>query len=134
MAMYRAVCPMCKRAVNIPGDAPCPHCRNQIMLPRGGLLRIYRMGNFFGSAAAVGIYLNGTPYGHLGNRETVQIPLPFGSYLLHMTMGMSRKCNDPTVTLTPQNPVACMKMHVRVGAIVNSMIIEPADPSTKPPV
>ena len=130
--MYRAVCPACGRAVNIPNDGPCPHCGSQITLPRGGLLKIYRMGNFIGVAAACSIYLNNTPYGHIGNKETVQIPLPYGSYLVHMAQGLSRKCNDPTVTLSPQDPVACLKMHIRVGAFVNSMILEPADPASMP--
>lgn len=130
--MYRAICPSCKRAVNIPNDEPCPHCHNQITLPRGGLLKIYRMGNFVGVASAVSIYLNNTAYGRIGNKETVQIPLPFGSYLVHLAMGMNRKCNDPVVELTPQNPVSCLKMHVRVGVFVNTMVLEPADPSAMP--
>ncbi len=134
MASYRVMCPSCKKVFNLPGDGPCPHCGSMVTLPRGGLIQIYRMGNFIGGAAAAGIYINGAPYGHVGNRQTVQIPLAFGSYLLHMTMGMNRRCNDPTITLSPENPVATLKMHIKMGAFSNTMVIEHADPSTMPPV
>ncbi len=98
------------------------------------MIQIYRMGNFFGAAGKAGIYINGEPYGYVGNRGTVQIPLPFGSWRLHMTMGLNRRCNDPVVTLTPENPVACLKMHMRIGFVTNTMVLEPADPRTMPPV
>ena len=133
MASYRVVCPICKKVTNLPGDAPCPKCGNQITILRGGMIQIYRMGNFIGAAAQAGIYINGVPYGHVGNRSTVMIPLEFGSYLLHMTMGMNRRSNDPTIVLTPQNPVAYLKMHIRMGVFSNTQVIEPADPSTMPP-
>ena len=133
MASYRVVCPNCRKSLNVINDGPCPSCRSQITIPRGGMIQIYRMGNFIGAAAQAGIYINNVPYGHVGNRSTVMIPLEFGSYLLHMTMGMNRRCNDPTITLTPQNPVAYLKMHIRMGAFSNTQVIEPADPATMPP-
>ncbi len=133
MANYRVVCPSCKKPLNIPDDCTCPMCRNPITIPRGGMIQIYRMGNFVGGAAGAGIYINGQPYGHVANRGTVLIPLPFGDYMVHMVLNMNRKCNDPVIKLTPEKPVAYLKAHVRVGAFVNSMIIEPADPASMPP-
>ena len=131
---YRVVCPKCKKAQNVSGNAKCAGCGTEISIPNEGMIQIYRMGNFIGSAAAAGIYINGTPYGHVGNRSTVQIPLPFGTYKLHMTMGMNRRCNDPEITLTPEKPVAYLKMHIRMGAFSNTQVIEPADPASMPPV
>ena len=130
---YRVVCPKCQKAMNVKGNGPCPECGAEITIPGEGMIRIYRMGNMIGSAVGAGIYINGKPYGHVGNRGTVQIPLPFGTYKLHMTMGMNRRCNDPEITLSPENPVANLKMHIRMGFISNTMVIEAADPSTMPP-
>ena len=50
-----------------------------------------------------------------------------------MTMGMNRRCNDHAVTLSPESPVANLKMHLRVGAFSNTQVIEPADPASMPP-
>ena len=134
MAGYRVLCPNCKKVYNLPDDSPCPSCGTQVVIPRGGMIQIYRMGNFVGGAVPAGIYLNGQPYGHVPNRGTVQIPLPFGKYVVHMTVGMTRRCNDPMITLSPEAPVACLKAHIKMGFATNTMIIEPADPSTMPPV
>ena len=129
----RVVCPKCKKALNVTGDPKCTACGADLRIPNEGMIQIYRMGNFMGGAAAAGIYINGTPYGHVGNRGTVQIPLPFGTYKLHMTMGMNRRCNDPEITLSPDKPVAYLKMHIKMGVFSNTMVIEPADPASMPP-
>ena len=134
MAGYRGLCPNCKKVYDLPDDCPCPQCGTQIVLPREGLLQIYRMGQFVGGAVPAGIYLNGQPYGYVPIKGTVQIPLPFGKYVVHMTVAMTRRANDPMITLSPENPVVCLKAHVKMGAFSNTFIIEPADPATMPPV
>lgn len=79
-----------------------------------------------------GIYLDGQPYGHLANKESIRIPLPMGMHTLHMTCGMTRRCEDLTFTLTPEAPAAYVKASIRMGFWSNTIHLTPADPSEMP--
>lgn len=132
MAKIRVKCPACGEAVNLSCTGPCPKCGALLQVEQPARIRLYRMGNFMGSANGFGIYLNNIPYGHIGNRESLIIPLPYGSYTMHIVCGMNRKCNDPVINLTPQDNDVCYKVHMRMGFIQNSFILERVDPSTMP--
>ena len=134
MAKYRVVCSKCGEALDVSDDCKCAKCGADIVIPRGGMLQIYRMGNFIGSAAAFGIYINEIPYGRMANRQTCCIPLAFGQYKIHITCGMNRRCNDPVITLTPENPISYQKVHIKMGAFSNTQVVEPAAPNEMPPV
>ena len=69
---------------------------------------------------------------HIGNKETVSYSVPFGTHNVRMTAGMSRKCVDMTLTLTPQAPVGYLKAHIKPGFISNTVVIEPALPQDMP--
>lgn len=129
---FRMKCPSCGQVSDVAANGACPKCGCALQTAQPGLLKIYRMGNFIGSAVGYGIYLNEVPFGHVGDRETVNIPLPFGTYKLHMTAGMTRKCNDLTFTIAPEDPVICVKAHIRMGVFTNTIIVERVDPSTMP--
>ncbi len=129
---YRMRCPACGNVQNLTASAPCTKCGAPLDVEQQGMLAIYRMGNFMGAATGFGIYLNEQPYGAIGNRETLYIPLPFGEYKMHIVCGMSRKCNDPVFTLSPEDPFICTKVHMNMGFIQNSFVIERVDPSTMP--
>lgn len=129
---YRIKCPKCGEITNLVGTDSCPKCGTRIDLEHAGMLHLYRMGNFLGSAAGFGLYINGEAYGHIGNKETLSIPLPYGHYTLHVVSGVSRKCNDPEFDLSEQEPTICMKVHLKPGVIRNSFVVERADPSTMP--
>ncbi len=58
--------------------------------------------------------------------------VPFGTHNVRMTAGMSRKCVDMTLTLTPQAPVGYLKAHIKPGFISNTVVIEPAMPQDMP--
>jgi len=45
---------------------------------------------------------------------------------------MNRKCNDPVIRLSPEDPFVCVKVHINMGFIQNKLVIERADPSTMP--
>ena len=132
MPRFRVKCPACGEAINLPGSGPCPKCGAQIGVEQPARIRLYRMGNFVGIANAFGIYINEQPYGQIGNKETLTFPLPYGSYKMHIVCGMNRKCNDPVIELTPQDNDVCLKVHIKMGFIQNSFIIERAEPSTMP--
>ena len=133
MAQYfRVRCPNCGEVKNVNDPSVCPKCGAPLNLAGQGVIQLYRMGNFMGSANGFGIYINNQPYGQIGNRESFRIPLPFGKYTLHCVCGMNRKCNDPVIELTPQDPFVCLKVHMKVGFISNSFIFERVDPSTMP--
>lgn len=97
-----------------------------------GYYKLYRMGSPMGVASGFGIYIDGEPYGHIGNKQTCWIRLPYGTHNIHIAVGMSRKCNDHQFTLSPDHPLECGKVHMRVGAFKNSFVIEPAENSDVP--
>lgn len=129
---YRLKCPQCGEVLNTYHDTQCPKCRNNLFVNQPGMLQLYRMGNFFGHAGAFGVYINGQPYGYIGNRESLKISLPYGTYNLHIACGMSRKCNDLLFTLTPETPRMYAKTYIKPGFWTNSFGIEVARPEEMP--
>ncbi len=129
---YRVKCPNCGEALNLQESGPCKKCSTMIDVDQPGTIALYRMGNMMGVANAFSIYVNETPYGHIGNKETLYFPLPYGDYKFHIACGMNRKCNDPIIKLSEDDPFVCLKVHMKMGFIQNSFIIERADPSTMP--
>ena len=113
---FRVRCPGCGNVTDINTDIPCPK----------------RMGSPIGVAIGFGVYIDGQPCGHIGNKETVSYSVPFGTHNVRMTAGMSRKCVDMTLTLTPQAPVGYLKAHIKPGFISNTVVIEPAMPQDMP--
>ena len=136
MINNRLLCPACRNVFDTPVQPPnqvqCPKCKAMVQIPQEGLLKLYRMGNFMGSAAPAGIYLNEQPYGHIGNKGSINIPLNYGSYKIHMTMGMNRRCNDPIIQVSPEKPLHCYKMHIKMGAFSNTQVLEEARPEDMP--
>lgn len=129
--VYRIKC-SCGEVSNVYPGSTCPKCKQPINLPPDGIIYLYRKGSPLGIAGGFGIYINGQPYGFIGNRETVRIPLPYGSYNLHIASGMNRRCNDFVINLTPENRQAFMKVWMRPGFWTNSFVLEPSVPEEMP--
>ena len=129
---YRMKCPNCGNVVNVNGTGPCPKCSAPLDVNQPAAIALYRMGNFMGAATGFGLYINNQPFGAIANRETLIIPLPYGTYQMHIVCGMNRRCNDPVITLTPQDPFVCLKVHMKMGFVQNTFILERVDPSTMP--
>ncbi|MBE6777168.1 MAG: hypothetical protein E7542_03535 [Ruminococcaceae bacterium] len=128
-AKIRIKCPICKEASNIHfGTNICPECKKEIDIPADGCIYIYRQGSPFGVAGGFGIYINGEPYGYIGNKELLCLPLNYGTYNIHCAAGMNRRCRDMQVTLTPENNIAYTKVHMNPGFWSNTFVIEPVDP------
>ena len=132
MINYRMKCPVCGNVQNLTASGPCAKCGAPLYTEQPAAIALYRMGNFIGSAVGFGIYLNEQPFGAIGNRESLLIPLPYGDYKLHLVSGMSRKCNDPVFRLSPEDPYICFKVHMQMGFLQNKFILERVDPSTMP--
>lgn len=122
----------CGEVINGTLGSSCPKCHKRIELPQGGLLYLYRKGSPIGIASGFGLYLNGQPYGYIGNKETLRIPLAYGSYNIHVACGMNRGCNDIVVDITPENPFAYMKVWMRPGFWTNSFVLEYSTPDEMP--
>ena len=106
----------------------CPQCGAP--LQKGGLIQVYRMGNFAGAAVGMGVYVDDLPFGHLGNKQSIRISVPFGTHKLHMTHTTTRACNDPVYTLSPQYPYVFCKAHfAKAGFKIN---IDTVTPDTMP--
>lgn len=128
---YRVKC-ACGHVMNAqPGDC-CPKCNQPVMFCPDGLLSLYRMGNFFGIANGFSVYIDGEPMGRIGNRETIHVPLPFGTHNLHIACGMSRRCNDYLFTLTPNFRNVYAKVWIKPGFWTNSFVIEPVSANDIP--
>ena len=80
--MLRLKCPSCGEVMNAAGFCNCTKCGTPIRYNGWGMLQIYRMGSPVSIAAGYGIYLDGQPYGHLANKESIRIPLPMGTHTL----------------------------------------------------
>ena len=129
-ANLRIKCPNCKKVENAPnGTVFCTNCGTRVVPEAGGTLYLYRQGSPIGIAGGFGIYINGEPYGHIGNRELLRIPLPYGTYNLHCAAGMNRECTDMIITFTPQANVTYIKVSMKMGAWTNKFILEPVDPN-----
>ena len=129
LANIRVKCPRCGEASNVRSVYdPCPKCQHPMGLLEQGSIYIYRQGSFYGIAGGFGLYINNHPYGYIGNRELLRIPVPYGTYNLHSAVGMNRKCRDLQVTITPENPVVYTKVYMKPGFWTNSFVIEYMDP------
>ena len=125
-ARIRVKCPHCAHVSNVQSvNDYCPKCRRPLDLQPEGSIYIYRQGSFYGVAGGFGLYINGEPYGYIGNRELLRLPLKFGTYNIHSAVGMSRKCRDLQVTISPECPVAYTKVYIKPGFWTNSFVIEP---------
>ena len=136
MVQNRLICPACRHvfdtSVQPPNPVQCPKCKAMVQIPSQGLLKIYRMGNFMGGAAPASIYINEQPCGHLANQGSINIPLNYGTYKIHMALNMNRRCNDPVIQVTPEKPLHCYKMHIKMGAFSNTQVLEEALPKDMP--
>ena len=132
--LLRAKCPSCGHVFDAAPNNPCPKCGTMFQLPQDGVLQIYRMGNFFGAAVGYGIYINGIPYGHLANQQSVRIPLPYGRYSIHFTCGTVRRCQDAIIDLTPQNRFAYIKGRIKTGFWSHSLVAEHARAEDMPQI
>lgn len=129
-AKIRIKCPHCNEAENISSvNEVCPNCKKPLDLSQEGKIYIYRQGSFYGIAGGFGLFINNQPYGYIGNKELLCIPVPFGTYNIHSAVGMSRKCRDLQVTISPENPVAYTKVYIKPGFWTNSFVVEPVDPN-----
>lgn len=130
IAQVRVKCPYCGEANNVSAmNEPCRKCKQPQNMKGEGSIYIYRQGSFYGIAGGFGLYLNGVPYGHIGNRELLRIPVPFGTYNIHSAVGMSRECRDLVVNITPETPVAFTKVYIKPGFWTNSFVVEFMDPN-----
>ena len=128
-AKIRIKCPHCKEASNVLSvTSACPECGKPLELSEEGSIYIYRQGSFYGIAGGFGLFINGEPFGYIGNKELLRIPVKFGTYNIHSAVGMSRKCRDLQVTITPENPEAYTKVYIKPGFWTNSFVVEPLDP------
>ena len=129
---YRMKCPACGNVQNLNGSGPCAKCGAPLYVEQPAAIAVYRMGNFVGMANGFGLYLNEQPFGAIGNKESLTIPLPYGEYKLHVVCGMNRKCNDPVFRLSPEDPYVCVKVSMKMGFIQNKFIVDRVDPATMP--
>ena len=128
-AKLRIKCPHCGEASNVfTVNDNCPKCNRPLGLEEEGSIYIYRQGSPYGIAGGFGLFINDKPFGYIGNKELLRIPVKYGTYNIHSAVGMSRKCRDLEVTISPENPVAYTKVYIKAGFWANSFVVEYVDP------
>lgn len=128
-AKIRIKCPHCGEVANVHSvDTPCSKCAKPLDVAEEGNIYIYRQGSAYGVAGSFGLYINGQPYGHIGNKELLRLPVKYGTYVIHSAVGMSRKCRDLEVTVSPENPAVYTKVYIKPGFWANSFVVEYVDP------
>ena len=128
-AKLRVKCPHCGEASNVFSvNDNCPKCSRPLGLEEEGSIYIYRQGSPYGIAGGFGLFINDQPFGYIGNKELLRIPVKYGTYNIHSAVGMSRKCKDLEVTISPENPVAYTKVYIKPGFWANSFVVEYVDP------
>ena len=106
----------------------CPKCG--AVVPGGAVIHLYRMGHMAGMAVGMGLYIDDVPCGHLGNKQSIRISVPYGPHKVHVTHTTTRACNDPVFNLTPQTPYVCLKARFAAGGF--RIAVEVADPGSMP--
>ena len=128
-ATIRIKCQHCGEASNYPSvNCNCSKCNKPLEVEEQGSIYIYRQGSPYGVASGFGLYINNAPYGYIGNRELLRIPVKYGTYNIHSAVGMSRKCRDLEVTISPETPAVYTKVYIKPGFWTNSFVIEYVDP------
>ena len=122
----------CGNVLNIFPGAICDKCRQPVNIPVDGVIYLYRKGSPFGIAGGFGVYLDGQPLGYIGNKETIRIPVNYGTHNLHVACGMNRRCNDMVVNITPQSRFGFLKVWMRPGFWSNSFVLEASTPEEIP--
>ncbi|MBQ6625792.1 MAG: hypothetical protein IIX27_00690 [Ruminococcus sp.] len=122
----------CGEVTNAEVGAVCSKCKQPLEFVQDALIMLYRKGSPLGCAAGFGVYLDGQPFGFIGNRETIKIPVSYGKHTLHIASGMNRKCNDLVFELTPENRFAFAKVWMKPGFWTNSFVLEVCDASEMP--
>ena len=81
-ATYRIKCASCGFVGDYVNDGTHIYKCGKCGAPHtfAGQMLLYRMGSPYGVAAGFGIYIDGAPFGHVGNKQTVRILLPEGSF------------------------------------------------------
>ena len=131
MGHIRVKC-SCGNVMNAQPGGICSKCKQTLNIPEEGMIMLYRKGSPIGIAGGFGLYINNEPMGYIGNKETLYIPLKYGTYTLHVAAGMNRRCNDLTFNLTPENPKAYAKVSMRMGFLTNKFVLEVSCPEEMP--
>ncbi len=121
----------CGNIADTKEGVPCKKC-GAPQEENCGYYKLYRMGNALGFMSAFTINVDGEPFGRIGNKQTCWIKLPYGQHTISVTAGFNKRGNEVPFMLTPDHPLEGGKVHIRVGAIMNSYVIEPAPTETIP--
>ncbi len=111
-----------QKIVNVAEDNFCPNCDAKLEFNKTSGIMLYRIGSYFGRFGEYKMQINGTPYGKIGNRKTLFIPLPFGFYKLHFSAFCTRCPKDLTVFVFSSNPIIYVKFYTRPGFWINDVI------------
>ena len=129
--MVRYKC-SCGHVMNTEFGANCEKCKQSLNIPEDGIIYLYRKGSPLGIAGGFGIYIDEQPYGYIGNKESLHIPVTYGTHRLHIACGMNRRCNDLIIEIKPEQRFFCTKVWMKPGFWSNSFVLEVADTSEMP--
>lgn len=121
MPNYRYLCQKCNKLYTTTTEGGICDCGAAQDMTGYGSITLYRMGSPLGCAVPMDIHFNGNGYGSLVNKECVKIFVPYGSYTVHVALGMNRKCNDLVFDVTENTKDAYVKAAIKAGLITNKI-------------
>lgn len=135
-ADYRFKCASCGNVADYANDGTpifkCGKCGAPHTFD--GQMILYRMGSPYGIGMGFAIYIDGEPFGHVANTQTVRILLPSGVHNIHVSCGMNRKCNDYSFTIDERYNTFSTKVYMKPGFVSNTLVLTPCPMSEIPNV
>ena len=133
-ATYRIKCASCGFVGDYVNDGTHVYKCGKCGAPHtfAGQMLLSRMGSPYGVAAGFGVYIDGAPFGHIANKQTVRILLPEGLHNIHVSCGMNRKCNDYTFTIDDKYNTFSTKVYMKPGFWTNTLVLAPCPMSEIP--
>lgn len=133
--IFRFKCNSCGHVFDAPqATTNCAKCSAPLIKDNMGVIQIYRMGSPIGVAVGYGVYIDNQPYGHIANTQTSRIFVPMGNHTIHCTCGLTRKCEDIQVAVTPEAPITYVKARIKPGVFTNKIIVEQSKAEDMPAV
>ena len=94
--------------------AACPSCKKENSTENCGIVQLYRLGNYVGMLVGLGLYVDGQPYGHIKNKGSIKLVVPYGEHQLHATLSACRESTQPVINLTPETPELYFKVETPI--------------------
>ena len=127
-------CPACGLIVPLMQTAICSNCRVPLVLDQPASIILQRIHDpqYVPSKKRhheFNVFINNRYCGQIKHFQTLTFLLPYGSYQFRVESGIDRKCNQPVITLSQRNSLACLQLYEKRGLLMTSFVLKSVPPS-----